>query len=212
MSFGTHSYFQGEPNEVKTYDDWLQSNKEKILSSSEYKSSIMRIVNVLQMPEQCTMGFLIASFLIGGQGLRDKTGCELIAPLTGLCVGGDLVLPKPKFTSPLAYLFTTRPTSNNPRMPEVMSQFYEHLDGIAAAMVTWNCGFYIAVQTWHLTQEIHPFGFHMVRGAVAPNSHTKITEHISILISVIVMETAVEGGKNHVAYHMSLECYLDTCA
>uniref|UniRef100_A0A7I4YVU5 PEP-utilizers domain-containing protein n=1 Tax=Haemonchus contortus TaxID=6289 RepID=A0A7I4YVU5_HAECO len=59
-------------------------------------------------------------------------------------------------------------------MPEVVSQFYEHLDRIMAAMVTWNCGLFIAAQTWHLTQEIHPYGFHLVRGAIAPTLHTGI--------------------------------------
>ncbi|VDO34211.1 unnamed protein product [Haemonchus placei] len=154
LSFGTHGMFQGGAQQNKPYEDWLQANRDRILSANEYKNSILRIAILLEMTEQCTIGYLIASFLMGGQGLRDAHGCEMLVPLSGLCIGGDIVLPRPSFTAPLAYLYTDRATAGIGAVPEVAVQFCEQLDRIMAAMTAWNCSIFIAAQAWHITQEI----------------------------------------------------------
>ncbi len=166
-SFGSRSTIVGSSTSSQPYPDWLNSNKENLMSASQYLSAILRVSNRLHMTEQCTAGYWVACQLFGGQGLVDKTGFYFLAPLTGLGVGADLTLPKPTFPPPLAYLFTAKNMSSNPVPPAVLAQFQVGKERLLSSAVGWNCVHFTAVQAWHLAQELHPYGFHMARGATA---------------------------------------------
>ncbi|KAK5965720.1 hypothetical protein GCK32_007539 [Trichostrongylus colubriformis] len=145
-AFGSTSPVEGNPGVSKPYSEWLTTNKERLMNSSQYLQSIMRVSTRLQMTEACTVGYWISSQLTGGQGISEKGHFYFAAPLTGLCIGADLTIPRPCFPPPLAYLFTTRNMSNVPSAPAVLGQFQVGKDRLLVSSVGWNCVHYMGAK------------------------------------------------------------------